>query len=122
MMVHPFLLRVITTLLCTIIPCSCLAIAKDEQKHILVSSLLGASSHLMVQSRPISYGFCLSAGAFKELYDSGQPDNIFSWSDMAFNLLGCTLGAEMVSLTWYQFELSPTVIEQQPALHIKWTW
>ena len=116
------LLRCMAVLVCSMCSHKVFSITDDQEKHVIFSSVLGVSSSMMTQNHPLSYGFCLGAGALKELYDESQYRNAFSWSDMAFNLVGCTLGTELMRLAWHQLELSPTLIDGQPSFQVKWSW
>ena len=44
------------------------------------------------ESQYIGAGMTFSFGLAKELYDSGKPNNMFSWKDLTANCVGIILG------------------------------
>lgn len=77
-------------------------IAKDKARHVVASALIvGGSvwySKHKNHSRPddsmrFGVGFTLSLGLAKELADARKPGGLFSWKDLAADVLGIAAGA-----------------------------
>ena len=86
---------------------------QDKGLHLAVSGALGAGVYTTLwlagdDPRPLrlvlATGLALLPGVAKEIYDSGQPGNLFSGKDMLWNAVGAVagvglaLGVELLAL------------------------
>ncbi len=76
----------------------------DKPKHLAASALIaGAATAAAAQDQgrdeatAIGLGTALAAGAGKEWYDLRVKETCWSWKDMAWNLLGASLGATLAA-------------------------
>lgn len=72
----------------------------DKLRHLAASAALGAGASYAAQEAGASEGearaagltFVFVIGSGKELYDQEVKGSVWSWQDMAWNLLGALLG------------------------------
>tara|TARA_Y100001960_G_scaffold334183_1_gene446592 strand:+ start:4810 stop:5157 length:348 start_codon:yes stop_codon:yes gene_type:complete len=73
-------------------PSSALAeIEKDKQKHFAVSYSVGVGTSLIFDDWKTSLVACSAVGLGKEIYDEIDYHG-FSKEDLAYDILGCSLG------------------------------
>lgn len=81
-------------------------IAKDKADHFMASAFLAGAGYTFAsqelyknhpQSQRLAFGFSISAGVLKELYDvhRGGP---FSLKDLVADLAGTTVGLYLISI------------------------
>ncbi|MHB2149119.1 YfiM family protein [Calditrichota bacterium LG25] len=82
-------------------------IAPDKGLHFLGSMMATIASAKTLEqqfdfnkerSRAWAIGFSISLGVAKELRDSRQPNNFFSWKDLTADCLGTALGRLILEL------------------------
>lgn len=64
----------------------------DKAAHFGVSLALGVGASRLSDDTLTAVGLALVPGLAKELYDSQQDCNRFSWKDMAWNAAGAYIG------------------------------
>lgn len=64
----------------------------DKAAHFGVSFALGVATSRVSDDTLTAVGLALVPGLAKELYDSTQDCNRFSWKDMAWNTAGAFVG------------------------------
>lgn len=65
---------------------------EDKAKHFGVSFAVGVATSRVTSDEWSAFGLALLPGLAKELYDSGQDCNRFSWKDMGWNAAGAYVG------------------------------
>ncbi len=65
---------------------------RDKAAHFGVSFALGACASRLSDDTWTAFGLALMPGLAKEVYDSQQDCNRFSWKDMGWNAAGAYLG------------------------------
>lgn len=77
---------------------------RDKLKHLAVGTALGAATTYAAhdagasigEARAVGVSMVVTVGAAKEVYDRDVKKTVFSWQDMAWNLLGGVLGSLLV--------------------------
>lgn len=78
---------------------------QDKIKHFTVSAWIGTASALQLQNQKIpkqnavysGMAISLATGIGKEIYDSTKKDNIFSYRDLVWDMLGISFFALIYS-------------------------
>lgn len=68
-----------------------MAVEKDKQKHLAVSTAIGAGSTYFFDDYRYSFATCMTFGLAKEIYDEIDYGG-FDGKDLAYDALGCGLG------------------------------
>ena len=66
-------------------------IEEDKQKHFVVSYVIGVGTNFVFEDWKTSLVACSAVGLGKEIYDEIDY-NGFSEEDLAYDILGCSLG------------------------------
>lgn len=74
-------------------------IASDKAAHFGVSFGLGVAASQVTPDNLSAFGLALLPGLAKEIYDSQQNCDHFSWKDMAWDAVGAYLGVQTGN--WY---------------------
>ena len=67
-------------------------IASDKVAHAQASFAFGAVTGTVVENRFGAFALAMVPGISKEIRDSRQPGNFFSWGDLAADAVGAGLG------------------------------
>ena len=82
-------------------------LSPDKGYHIVGSMIgttlagklsLGAFETTKQNSQIIGAGVSLTLGVLKEVHDSGKPDNLFSWKDLAADGVGILIGILLLGI------------------------
>lgn len=74
-------------------------LAGDKAAHFGVSVGLGMAASQVTSDTLSAFGLALLPGVAKEIYDSQQSCNHFSWKDMAWDAVGAYVGVRAGN--WY---------------------
>lgn len=81
-------------------------VGSDKVQHFMASLISTvfvykfSEVHLRMEkshSKQVAVGFSLSVGIFKEIRDSRQPKNIFSWRDLLADVAGIGVGLVLIN-------------------------
>lgn len=64
----------------------------DKVKHFGVSVALGIAATNLTTNKTTAFALSVAPGLAKELYDSRQPGNKFSYKDLAWDAIGAYVG------------------------------
>lgn len=64
----------------------------DKAAHFGVSFALGVGASRLTDDTPTAVGLALLPGLAKEIYDSQQDCNRFSWKDLGWDAVGAYVG------------------------------
>lgn len=67
-------------------------IAPDKVAHAEASFAYGVATGTVVENRFSAFALAMAPGLAKEILDSHQPGNYFSWGDLAADAVGAGLG------------------------------
>lgn len=70
---------------------------QDKQKHVAVSSAIGAVSRSLIDDNKTAFAVALVPGIAKELHDM-SGNGCASFKDMAYNAIGAAIG--VASANW----------------------
>ncbi|CAL9962073.1 hypothetical protein VPHD148_0066 [Vibrio phage D148] len=97
-------IRILIGLVGVLFSVNALAINDDKQKHLVVSTAIGAFTQIHTEDWKTSMAACTAVGLAKELYDEYDYGG-FDGKDLAYDVAGCAVGVavgDTALKVWHQ--------------------